>query len=396
MSRTVIVGAGQAGAVAAVKLREFGYNGEIVLIGAEQHPPYERPELSKAYALGQMPFEKLVLLPADKATEQRIEMRLAAPVVAIDRDKQVVRTAEDEIGYDHLILATGGEGRRIPLPDQLADKVHIVRSREDADALGKALAKAATAAIIGGGWLGLEAAATCKSSGINVHLYETAPRLCARVAPEWLSSVLHDIQADNGVALHLGETPEITDDGQIVSASGSITPDVIVLAVGMTANDSLAADAGLRCNDGVLVSENGQSSDPKIFAIGDCARYVHLGNLRRESWQNANQSAEDAARGITGSPRRNAEPDWFWSKQFKHNIQMLGTCTDAQDAVLRVHPKTGAKSCFFLDQGLLVGCIAVDSARDIGMSRGLVAKGQKVDHAKLSDPAIPIRGCVET
>lgn len=392
-SKTIIVGAGQAGAVAAVKLREFGYDGEIVLIGAEDHPPYERPELSKGYALGAVSFEKLVLLSPSKADELGIDLRLSTRVVSIDRANRRVTTGQGTLDYDTLVLATGGSGRRFPLPDCFTSKVHVVRSREDADTLGTALANAQTAAIIGGGWLGLEAAATCRKSGLDVHVFEAAPRLCARVAPEWLSDVLKNLHVANGVTLHLGQAPEIMDEGQIKGQSVTVYPDVVILAIGMTANDSVAEQAGLACEDGILVSAQGQTSDPNIFAIGDCARYRHLGNLRRESWQNANQSAEDLARVVTCQSDRRPEPDWFWSNQFDQNIQILGTCTDDHETVLRPNTEPSSKSLFFLKNGTITGCISINAPRDIGMSRSLVSKGQKMDSVKLADPSVPLRAC---
>lgn len=393
-SSVVIIGAGQAGAAAAIKLRNYGYEGAITLLGEERHAPYERPELSKAYALGAVDFAKLIMLMPDKATELAIDMRLDTRVVAVDRDKMQVETVAGPFAYDHLIFATGGAARRIPLPDSLTSKAHTLRTREDADHLGAALKTAKTTAVIGGGWLGLEAAATCRKAGLEVHVYEAAPRLCARVAPPWLSDVLSEMHVSHGVNLHLGAAPDIREDGTICSNGSTIMPDVVITAIGMIAHDTLAKEAGLACADGIIVSDKGETADKSIFAIGDCARYPHLGDLRRESWQNANQSADDVARFITGQERRSIEADWFWSNQFEHNIQMLGTCQDGDETVIRINDQVGSQSCFFLRHGGLKGCISINAPRDIGLSRGMIAKGQKMDLAKLADPAIPVRGCI--
>ncbi|MEN8838740.1 MAG: FAD-dependent oxidoreductase [Celeribacter marinus] len=393
-SSVVIIGAGQAGAAAAIKLRSYGHEGAITLLGNERHAPYERPELSKAYALGAVDFAKLIMLTPDKAKELAIDMRLDTRVTAVNRDKREVQTVDGPFAYDHLIFATGGAARRIPLPDALIRKGHTLRIREDADHLGAALKTAKTAAVIGGGWLGLEAAATCRKAGLEVHVYEAAPRLCARVAPPWLSDVLSDMHLAQGVTLHMGAMPDIRQDGTIYSEGSTLTPDVVITAIGMIAHDTLAQEAGLACDDGIIVAQKGETSDKAIFAIGDCARYPHLGNLRRESWQNANQSADDVARLLTGQEARPIEADWFWSNQFEHNIQMLGQCHDGDEAVIRINIQEGSQSCFFLQDGCLKGCISINAPRDIGMSRAMITKGQKMDLAKLADPAIPVRGCI--
>lgn len=392
-SNVVIIGAGQAGAAVAIKLRTYGHEGSITLIGDEAHAPYERPELSKGYALGAVAFDSLVILTPQKAEELAIDLRLNTPVTAVDRKNRQIETGDGLIPYDHLIFATGGAARQIPLPATLKDKAHSLRSREDADRLGQALNPAKTAAIIGGGWLGLEAAATCRKAGLDVHIYESATRLCARVAPPWLSDVLTKMHLAQSVTLHTGTLPDIEDDGTIVSDDSTLTPDVLVIAIGMTAHDALAKAAGLACEDGIIVSDKGETADTAIFAIGDCARYPHLGNLRRESWQNANQSADDVARLLCQQDARPFESDWFWSNQFDHNIQMLGQCQDGDQIVIRTNPKDGAQSCFFLQDDCLKGCISINAPRDIGLSRGLVIKGQKMDPAKLADATIPVRGC---
>lgn len=389
----VIIGAGQAGAAAAIKLRSYGYEGTITLFGEERHAPYERPELSKAYALGAVDFGTLVMLTPDKAKEMSIDLRLGTRVVAVERDKMQVETTDGPFPYDHLIFATGGAARRIPLPDSLNRKAHTLRTREDADHLGTALKTAKTAAVIGGGWLGLEAAATCRKAGLEVHVYETAQRLCARVAPPWLSDVLSKMHVTHGVTLHVGAAPDIREDGTISSKGSTIMPDVVITAIGMIAHDTLAKEAGLACADGIIVADKGETTDKAIFAIGDCARYPHLGDLRRESWQNANQSADDVARLLTGQEARPIEPDWFWSNQFEYNIQMLGTCQDGDETVIRINDQEESQSCFFLQHGCLKGCISINAPRDIGMSRGMIAKGQKMDLAKLTDASIPVRSC---
>lgn len=393
MKKVVIIGAGQAGAAALLKLRELGFEGQITLLGEEAHPPYERPELSKGYALGKVGFERLVMLAPEQATNLGATMLLGEAARQIDRKSRRVETGSSSHDYDALILATGGRPRRLPLPPVLAARSHAVRSREDADRLGEALNGAASVVIIGGGWLGTEAAITARASGARVDLIETAPRLCARVAPVWLSGELARIQEGAGVTLHLGSVPQFGEDGTITVGETVLKPDVVIEAIGMSANDRLAVDAGIACSDGIHVDGDGRTDDPAIFAIGDCARYRHLGGLRRESWQNANQSAEDAARAILGLPHRAGEPDWFWSHQNDVNVQMLGQCPDNALQIERRGPRGGV-SRLFVEANRLLGCVALNNPRDIAEGRRVIQSGQTLDTTRVADGAVALSRCV--
>ena len=393
MNKVVIVGAGQAGAVAALTLREMGFEGAITLLGQEPHPPHERPELSKGYVLGKTDFARLVVLTPEVAAEKGIDLRLDATVTAVDRAGGRVGTAGGSLPYDALILATGGVARSLPLPPALAARSHSVRTREDADGLAAALARGGTVAVIGGGWLGTELALTARAAGAEVELIEAAPRLCARVAPEWLSAHLARLQQEAGVRLHLGRMPEVTEGGEIVLGADRIRPALVIQAIGMRAGDDLARAAGLDCDEGVLVDDDGRSADPAIFAIGDCARHRAPGSARRESWQNANQSAEDAVRALLGAPARPREPDWFWSHQNGVNVQMLGRCSEGAHQIERRAAKGGV-SCLFVENSRLVGCVALDCPRDIAGARKAIQSGQAVDTDLVADPRVAIQNCL--
>ncbi|MCR8548863.1 FAD-dependent oxidoreductase [Salipiger sp. P9] len=392
MKNVVIVGGGQAGAAAALKLRELGYDGGIDLIGAESSPPYERPELSKGYLTGSTAFNGLVLLPPDKAAEAGIVFHPGVTATGIDRAARQVITARGTLPYDALILATGGEPLRLPLPPALAGRSFAIRSRADADALRARLDSARSVAVIGGGWLGTEVALTARSFGAEVALIEVAPRLCARVAPAWLSERLARIQQEAGVRLHIGARPEFSPDGTIRIGAAALVPDLVIEAIGMRANDALAEQAGLACADGVLVGPQGRTEDPAIFAIGDCAREAGGARLRRESWQNANHSAEDAVRLLLGHPLRRPEPDWFWSVQGKSRVQMLGTCPDQAEQLDRTGPR-GGYSRLFLRGAQLIGCIAIDNPREIAEARRVLSGAMALDIARLSDPSLPLSRC---
>lgn len=389
MRKIVIIGAGQAGAVAALKLRELGFGGAITLIGDEAYPPYERPELSKSYALGKISFSALVVLTPEVAAEKDIALALGSQVTGIDRSRQIVRTAHGDHSYDTLILATGGTARRLSLPRALRRKTYAIRTRDDADALHDKLPLSRSVVVVGGGWLGTEVAITARGLCPDVHLVEIAPRLCNRVAPRWLSERLLECQNEAGVSLHLGEVPTFEENGAVIVDGDPITPDLVIEAIGMQANDALARDAGLACDDGILVGPNGETEDPTIFAIGDCARQEQG---RRESWQHANQSAEDVARILTGTAKRKDEPDWFWTTQGSHKIQMVGECNDAAEQWERRGPR--GVSRLFLKGTRLIGCIAIDYPRDIAEARRLIAEKRSLDQSKAANMENPLAKCV--
>lgn len=390
MRKIVIVGAGQAGAAAALKLRELGFDGSIHLFGDEGHAPYERPELSKAYALGQMNFDQLVIMPPEVAVNKEIALHLDLPVRRIDRAASRIETAGGAFGYDALLLATGGRARRLPLPAAFAGRSMAIRTKADADSLRGAIHHAATVAVIGGGWLGTEAAMTTRGLGASVDLIEMAPRLCARVAPEWLSQRLEQVQQAAGVRVHLNARPIFGEDGTITIADRQLRPDLLIEAIGMEANDDLAHAAGLACADGILVDGTGRTADPAIYAIGDCARSTGPGGRRMESWQNANLSAERAVRALLGLASPVAEADWFWTTQGKTKIQMLGHCTDGLVQIDRTGPR-GGESRVFLDAGdRLAGCIAIDNAREIAEARRVIAAGQVLDPLRVGDSSVTL------
>ncbi|MGR1580073.1 NAD(P)/FAD-dependent oxidoreductase [Thalassobius sp. S69A] len=392
MEKVVIIGAGQAGAVAALKLRELGFAGQITLIGDEADPPYERPELSKGYALGKTPFASLVILTPEAATEQSITLALGTSVGGIDRAQKLVQTEHGDHPYDALILATGGTARRLPLPRGIRRKTYAIRTRDDADALHDKLPLSRSVLVVGGGWLGTEVAITARGLCPEVHLVEASAHLCSRVAPRWLSDRLQECQKEAGVALHLGKMPKFQDDGSVIIGDQTLTPDLVIEAIGLEANDALAQEAGLACADGILVGPNGETDDPAIFAIGDCARRRDGAQERRESWQHANQSAEDVARLLSGSARRKEEPDWFWTTQGPHKIQMVGVCEESAEQWERRGPR--GTSRLFLKGTRLVGCIAIDYPRDIAEARRLIAEKRSLDQSKAADMKNPLTKCV--
>ncbi len=394
MYKIVIIGAGQAGAGLALELRELGFKGEINIIGDEIYLPYERPELSKRYVKNEVDFEKLVILNESQANEKNIKLNLGIKVENIDIIKKEINWDGGKLEYDKLIFATGGSATKIKTNAVFSGITISIRSKADADELSKRLLTAKKVAVIGGGWLGLELAATCKQVGCEVHIYEASDRLCSRVSPTWLSNELEKIQEENGVQVHLGELPQMLETGDIKTSNDVFRPDLIIVSIGMTANDQLAVNAGINCDDGILVAEDGHTNDSSVLAIGDCARYSHLGNVRKESWQNANHSAEDAARAISNMPARKAEPDWFWSNQYLENVQMIGNCSDELEQTVRIYEAAGSRVCFFHNNTSLLGCIALNYPRDIAATRKVISQNLVLNIPKLKNSNIPLKDCL--
>lgn len=398
MSEVVIVGAGQAGARAALALRDAGFAGAITLLGDEACAPYERPALSKAYLSGESPFEKLVCLAPELAAQKCITLRSGHKAASIERAAKKLRLENGALlAYDHLILATGGAAR--VLPGATVDRVrtHLIRTREDADALGRALKTAKSLLVIGGGWLGLEVAATARKLGLAVDVVEAGERLCARAAPPELSDYLADLHSAEGVNLHLGQgVTSFAQDAAGVSAllaNGTrLKADLVLFAIGLVPNADLAREAGLPVSDGIEVDADFRTPDPAIFAIGDCAKAPHPfygATVRLESWQNANLSAARAAAAITGTAPPAAEAPWFWSDQFGHNIQLLGRMPPQ---ALRI--KRAANVTLFCEGVHLVGLMAIDSAREVAQARALVLNSTPLDTTLAQDGTKPLRAAV--
>lgn len=328
----VVIGAGQAGGTVARSLRDLGYTGKIELYGDEAHSPYERPPLSKNFALSQelqTPLTR-VLSSAD-AEALGIDLHLAHSVVHIDRQAKTIETSDGaEHPYDKLVIATGGTARQVPSLNRGYGRVHRIRTADDAEKLAQGLRNAQKIFILGGGWLGLEVAAAARQAGIEVDLFARDAHLCSKVLPSIVAAYLADVHRDHGVRLHLGCAAAFREHPDHVEASiaGRVErADLLVVAIGITPNDFLARRAGLECRDGVLTDGNGATADPDVFAVGDVSRQSARRDsqgLRIESWQNAIEQANRAARAIMGLPPEPAPALRFWSDQYDLMIQIAG------------------------------------------------------------------------
>lgn len=388
----VIVGAGQAAAVCAMALREKGFAGEIIVIGDEEYAPYERPELSKKLVSGESTLESVTILDPARADTLRVRLLTGCTVASLDRVARTVRAGDEDIPYDWLVLATGGRARRLDQAALTGLPVLTIRTAEDAERLRKHLKADGHVAVIGGGWLGLELAASCRSLGMQVDLIEASERLCSRAAPPALSQALHALHMAQGVRVHCGEAVTFQPGSLMLGRRHEIQPDFLIVAVGMEANDHLAAQSGLATDRGILVDTAFQTQDPHVFAIGDCAVQPKADGpaARIESWQNANHSAQVAASRIAGLTPPTAKPLWFWSDQFGTKLQMAGALSPVDEIVERV---TGPndRMAFHLSNGMLTGVWALGAVRDFAQARRWLAQATRVSTDYLSDPALPLQ-----
>ncbi|MFC7472842.1 NAD(P)/FAD-dependent oxidoreductase [Dankookia sp. GCM10030260] len=401
--RIVIAGAGHAGGSAAAFLRQYGWKGAIVLVGEEPNAPYQRPPLSKAWLKGEATAESLALRPARFYAQQTIELRLGTRVGALDRTARQVTLSDGAVlGYDRLILALGARPRALPLPGAELAGVKALRGIADADALQAALGPGRRLAVIGGGYIGLEVAASARALGAEAVVIEREARVLARVAGHTLSAFL--------AAQHWAHGVEILTDAQVAAIEGEagaaravlladgrrIPCDAVLVGIGAVPNSELAEAAGLDCAGGIVVDLAARSSDPAIYAIGDCTHrplplYGRSGRL--ESVPNAIEQAKQAAADICGRPPPSPEVPWFWSDQFDLRLQMAGLAFAAHEVVVRGTPDAPGFAVFHLDaEHRVLAVEAVNAPADFMAGRLLVAKQARVPPATLRDTTQPLRG----
>ncbi len=380
-AKVVIVGAGHAGGALALELRKLGHTGPITLVGTEQHLPYERPSLSKELLTG-ADDEPTFVAEAAVWAEKGIELRLRATAERIARADHEVHLADGSVlGYDHLVLATGGAARSLVLDGML---VATLRHVEDTAHLRERAASARSAIVVGGGVIGLETAASLRKLGLAVTVIERAPHLMARNVPPDMAARLEAVHREAGVTLCLGRqiasarheagVVQVTlDDGATMGA------ELVLAGIGIVPGTALASAAGLPCPDGIAVDDRYVTADPAISAVGDVA--CPPGG-RHESWGHAQSSARAAALAILGLPAESVAVNWFWTVQHGHTLQIAG------DPMRGTLAARGAVS-LYLDGDTVAGVAALDSGREFGAARRLV--GKRVDPARAIDPAADLR-----
>jgi 3-phenylpropionate/trans-cinnamate dioxygenase ferredoxin reductase component len=397
----IIVGAGHGGAQAAIALRQNGFTGSIAMVGREPEPPYERPPLSKEYLAKEKPFERLYIRPPAFWAERDIEMILGSEVVAVDPTSQSIQCDDGtSFSYTDLIWATGGDPRRLDCPGHHLKGVHAVRTRADADAIMGELDQVSRVAVIGGGYIGLEAAAVLTKLGKPVTLLEALPRVLARVAGPELSAFYEAEHRAHGVDLRTGVgVVGIEGDTHVTGvrlADDSIVPaDMVIVGIGIipAVAPLIAADA--EGGNGVLVDEHCRTSLPHIYAIGDCAAHANSfadgATIRLESVQNANDQATTAAKAICGSPVPYAATPWFWSNQYDLKLQTVGLSTGHDTTVLRGDIDARSFSVIYLKKGRVIALDCVNAVRDYAQGRKLVEAHAVVDPSELADTSIPMK-----
>lgn len=397
----VIVGAGQGGAYAAIQLRQLGFAGSIALIGRESEPPYERPPLSKEYMLGEKEWERLLIRPGTFWAGKDIDLQLGAEVDTLDPAAHSVTLRDGRtIGYGNLIWAAGGYPRRLSCPGADLPGVYGVRNRSDADAILADLPAVERAVIVGGGYIGLEAAAVLRKLGKQVTVLEVLPRVLARVAGEALSSFYEAEHRAHGVDLRTATGIEAIEGEDRVSAvrlsDGSAVPcQLVIVGIGIVPAVGPLLTAGAAGGNGIDVDEFCRTSLPGVFAIGDCAahsnRFADGAVIRLESVQNANDMATCAARAITGDPQPYAATPWFWSNQYDLKLQTVGLSTGHDMAVLRGDPAARSFSVIYLKGGKLIAVDAVNAIKDYVQARKLVEEGAVIAPEDLADVSRPLK-----
>lgn len=387
--RIVIVGAGECGARAAFALRDKGYEGEITLIGAEPHLPYERPPLSKE-GLAEAHGPKHIA-DAERYQAQVIKVFVDTTVEAIDRTAKRLRTADGrELAYDRLLLATGASPRLFPGQPLAAPSVRMLRTHTDATAIRTALAPGKVVAIIGGGFIGLELAATARKLGAHVVLLEGQPRVLSRGVPEEIAAIVAERHRSEGVDIRcnaaIAGVEADAERARIALANGDVVAaDLVVVGIGAVPNTALAEAAGLAIDNGIAVDETLCTSDPDIFAAGDCCSFPlgHYGGrrLRLEAWRNAQDQGTLAAANLLGAAEPVTSLPWFWSDQYDLTLQIAGL---AEGATVRRELGDGAFILFHLDaSGRLIGASGIGTgnavARDIRLAEMLIAAGKRPD-----------------
>jgi 3-phenylpropionate/trans-cinnamate dioxygenase ferredoxin reductase subunit len=403
----LIVGAGHGGAQAAIALRQHKFEGSIGIVGAEPDLPYERPPLSKEYLSGDRTFERILIRPAAFWQERRVAMVLGRRVVSVDADARRVALDDGEVlGYGKLIWAGGGQPRRLSCAGADLANVHTIRCRADVDLMRHQLEWVKNVVVIGGGYIGLEAAAVLATLGKKVVLLEALDRVLARVAGEPVSRFYeaahraHGVDVRTAVAVDriAGEAGSAIGvrlcDGPLVAA------DMVIVGIGIVPSVEPLIAAGAEGSDGVDVDEYCRTSLPNIYAIGDCAahasRFAGGAKVRLESVQNANDQAIAAARSILGRPEAYGAVPWFWSDQYDLKLQTVGLSVGYDDMVVRGNPATRSFSVVYLRRGRVIALDCINVVKDYVQGRKLVVDGMTADRMMLADTSIPLKELLPT
>ena len=402
----IIVGSGHGGAQAAIALRQFGFPGSIAIVSEEADLPYERPPLSKEYLSGEKPFERMLIRPPDFWAARAVELQLGSRVVAVRAETRTLELAGGEtLGYGNLVWAAGGYPHRLRCEGADLAGVHVIRRKSDVDALRRELAYADRVAIVGGGYVGLEAAAMLTKVGKKVTLVEAADRVLSRVAAEPLSRFYEAEHRAQRVDLRTGDAVELIEgrgasSGVRLASGESIPAQIVVVAIGIGAAVEPLMEAGADASDGVEVDEYCRTSLANIYAVGDCARHANRfaagARLRLESVQNATDQATSAARAIAGMPQPYSAVPWFWSNQYDLRLQTVGLWRGFDALVVRGEPSARSFSVLYLRDRRLVAADCVNATRDYAQARKIITENLPLRTESLADADTPLKDMVRS
>jgi len=403
----LIVGAGHAAGECATAIREQGWSGRIVMVGEEPHLPYQRPPLSKAFLSGESTAEQLSLKPLSTYEKARVEFIPNTRAERIDRDgKRVTLSDGSKIGYTKLVLATGGRARRLALPEietiEKLQNFHYLRTLDHVARIRNQFHAGSRLVIIGGGYVGLEVAAVAVKRGLHVTVLEALPRVLARVTAPELSTFYEQVHREAGVDIRTNAIVsgfELDASGDAVAAvrcadGTRVAADLVIVGVGLEPATELAQAAGLAVDNGIVVDEHTRTSDPDIFAVGDCTNHPNpsLGRrLRLESVPNALEQARTAAASLCGKERIYNSVPWFWSDQYDLKLKMVGLSQGYDEFVLRGSPDTRSFSAFYLKDGVMLAADTVSRAPEFMLAKRFVAEKIPVRAADLADESIPLK-----
>jgi 3-phenylpropionate/trans-cinnamate dioxygenase ferredoxin reductase component len=401
----VVAGAGQAGSQTAASLREAGFTGRVVLVGDEPHLPYQRPPLSKGHLTGATARDNLWLHPATFYEHHDIELRLSERVNRIDRPNNRVELAGGEtLGYDHLVLALGARNRTLSLDGSDLDGVVGLRTLAEADDIRERMGRARNVVVVGGGFIGLEVAATAAKLGLNTVVVEIADRLMGRVLSPRMAGWLLDAHRTRGLRVELGTSVAglVGTDGLVTAVATTdgreFPADFVLVGVGATPNTELASAAGLLVDDGIVVDELLATEDTRISAVGDCAacpnRFAAGRRVRLESVHNATAQPRSLANRLVGRPELYDSVPWFWSDQADLKLQIAGIGTHGGDTVLRGDPESGRFSVFCFDDGVLCSVESLNKPGDHMASRKLLTIGDCLTPEQAADSDFDLRAHV--
>lgn len=397
MAAMVIVGGGQAAGQNVASLRQAGYEGEIVLIGDESHPPYQRPPLSKQYLSGEHGVERVHLRPPTFYQDKNIDLKLGVTVTDIDTQSHQVKCSSGEnIEYEKLLIATGSRPRILNAPSSELPGIFYLRTIDDVDRIREAMGSARSVCIVGGGYIGLEVASVAITSGLNVTVLEMEDRILQRVTTPDMSNFYHELHSAHGVNILTNSAVQgFSGDGkveQVLCGEQRIDADLVIIGIGIIPNVELADAAGIHCENGIVVDDHCQTSEADIFAAGDCSNHpnpILQRRLRLESVPNAMEQARVAAANMLGADATYSSIPWFWSDQYDLKLQMVGFSSDGDAQIVRGDKSANQFAVFYLKDGSVVAVDAVNSPREFMVCKQLY--GQTVDQAQLQDPNVDLK-----